>query len=226
LAAAGSRPALLDLSDVVTAAAFYDAAPGAPGMRRAMQMSQNTGILHSMPAALLIIDVQRVLCSGEQAAYDVERVIDRINLVSRKARDAGALVVVIQHETHGGEMDFGSDGWQLAPALRIEAADVQLRKTATDSFHRTELHELLQSRGITSLVVCGLQSEFCVDTTTRRAMALGYPVVLVSDGHSTLDNGVLSAAQISAHHNKTLASIESFGPRVRAVPADDVHIER
>ena len=42
-------------------------------------------------------------------------------------------------------------------------------------------------------------------------MALGYPVVLVSDGHSTVDNGVLSAAQISAHHNKTLASIESFG---------------
>ena len=178
-----------------------------------------------MPAAMLIIDVQQILCSGEQAAYEVERVINRINLVSRKARAAGALVVVIQHETQGGEMDYGTENWKLAPALETHAGDVHLRKTATDSFHRTELHELLQSRGITSLVICGLQSEFCVDTTTRRAMALGYPVVLVSDGHSTIDNGVLSAAQISAHHNKTLASIESFGPRVRAVPADEVQIE-
>ncbi len=178
-----------------------------------------------MPAAVLIIDVQEILCSGDQAAYEVERVINRINLVSRKARVAGALVVVIQHETHGGEMDYGTDSWKLAPALAIHAGDILVRKTATDSFHRTELHELLQSRGITSLVICGLQSEFCVDTTTRRAMALGYPVVLVSDGHSTVDNGVLSATQISAHHNKTLASIESFGPRVRAVPADEVHIE-
>jgi nicotinamidase-related amidase len=178
-----------------------------------------------MPAAMLIIDVQQILCSGDQAAYEVERVIDRINLVSRKARAAGALVVVIQHETISGEMDYGTDSWKLAPALETHVSDVYVRKTATDSFHRTELHELLQSRGITSLVICGLQSEFCVDTTTRRAMALGYPVVLVSDGHSTIDNGILSAAQISAHHNKTLASIESFGPRVRTVLADEVHIE-
>ena len=178
-----------------------------------------------MPAAMLIIDVQQVLCVGEQAAYDVERVIDRINFVLHKARAAGALVVVIQHETQGGEMDYGTENWKLAPRLETRAGDVHLRKKATDSFHRTELHELLQSRGITSLVICGLQSEFCVDTTTRRAMALGYPVVLVSDGHSTVDNGVLSAAQISAHHNKTLSSIESFGPRTRSVPAHEVHIE-
>ena len=178
-----------------------------------------------MPAAILIIDVQQIMCSGEYAAYEVERVIDRINLISGKARSAGALVVVIQHETQGGAMDYASENWQLAPALETRDGDVHVRKTATDSFHRTELHALLQSRGVTSLVICGLQSEFCVDTTTRRALALGYPVILVSDGHSTMDNGVLSAAQISAHHNKTLSSIESFGPRARAIRADEVQIE-
>ena len=95
-----------------------------------------------------------ILCSGDQAAYEVERVIDRINLVSRKARAAGALVVVIQHETISGEMDYGTGSWKLAPALETHVSDVYVRKTATDSFHRTELHELLQSRGITSLVIC------------------------------------------------------------------------
>lgn len=178
-----------------------------------------------MPTALLIIDVQQVLCSGKYAAFEVERVIDRINLVSRKVRESGELVVVIQHETQGGEMDYRSDGWQLAPRLETKHGDIYLRKTATDSFHRTELHSLLQARGITNIIICGLQSEFCVDTTTRRALALGYPVVLVSDGHSTIDNKVISAAQISAHHNETLANIESFGPRVRPIPADEVRIE-
>lgn len=179
-----------------------------------------------MPTALLIIDVQQVLCSGSKPAFEVERVIDRINLVSRKARAAGALVVVIQHETQGtGEMDFGTDPWRLAPALWIEDGDVRIRKKATDSFHQTELQAVLQDRGIDRLIICGLQSEFCVDTTTRRALALGYPVVLVADGHSTVDNKVLSAAQITAHHNETLASIESFGPRVRALAAGEVKIE-
>jgi len=177
-----------------------------------------------MPTALLVIDVQQVLCTGKYAAHDVDGVIDRINSVSRKARAAGAPVVVIQHETTNGDMDYGSEAWKLSPQLETRETDVFMRKTATDSFHRTPLQDILQSRGVTSLVICGLQSDFCVDTTTRRALALGYPVILVSDGHSTLDNKVLSAAQISAHHNETLSNIESFGPRVRAIPSADVRI--
>lgn len=175
-----------------------------------------------MTTALLIIDVQQVLCVGPYAAYDVDNVIDRINQVSRKARAAGAPVIVIQHETKGGEMDHGSEGWKLSPKVETKGTDIFMRKTATDSFHKTELVELLESRGVTDLIICGLQSDFCVDTTTRRAMALGYPVVLVSDGHSTLDNKVITAAQIAAHHNETLSNIESFGPRTRAVPAAEV----
>jgi nicotinamidase-related amidase len=84
--------------------------------------------------------------------------------------------------------------------------------------------DVQQAHQITELVICGLQSEFCVDTTTRRALALGYPVTLVADGHSTRDNGVLSAAQITAHHNHTLANISSFGPRARPVLADQISL--
>ena len=126
-----------------------------------------------MPIALLIIDVQQILCTGRYAAFDVERVIDRINAVSRKARARGALVIVIQHETEGGEMDHGSSAWKLSPALETEASDVFLRKKATDSFHQTDLHAALEASGVTRLVICGLQSEFCVDTTTRRAFGIG-----------------------------------------------------
>jgi len=106
-------------------------------------------------------------------------------------------------------MDHGTDAWKLAPSLELHSTDVLLRKTASDAFLRTGLSELLASRGVTDLIVCGLQSEFCVDSTVRRAMALGYPVVLVADGHTTVDNGVLSAGQIAAHHNWTLSNIES-----------------
>ncbi len=175
--------------------------------------------------ALLVIDVQQALCSGEFKAFESERVIARINSVARKFRVAGAPVVMIQHESQGELLDFGTEGWQLAEGLDVKPTDVFLRKKATDSFHQTELHALLQERGVKNLVICGFQSEFCVDTTTRRALALGYPVVLVADGHSTLNNSVLSAAQISAHHNETLANISSFGPRAKAIPASEVNVD-
>ncbi len=57
--------------------------------------------------------------------------------------------------------------------------------------------------------------------TTRRALGLGYPVTLIADAHSTLDNRVLTAAQITAHHNETLANISSFGVRVTLCNAAD-----
>lgn len=177
-----------------------------------------------MPAALLIIDVQRSLTSGEWEVFDSRRVIDRINHVSRLARSSGAPVIVIQHEEAGGPMTYAGDGWQLDPDLEIAATDIHLRKTASDAFHNTELHAVLQAHGVTTLIACGMQSDLCVDSTIRRALALGYPVTLVADGHTTMDNSVLRAAQISAHHAVTLASLDSYGPRVRAVPAAKISI--
>lgn len=175
-----------------------------------------------MTKALLIIDVQQALCAGRYAAFDIDRVIQRINAIGAKARAAGASVIFIQHEEDDGPLQFDAGGWQLATGLEPSGTDLRVRKTTPDSFHRTELQTLLQQRGVTHLVVCGLQSDFCVDTTVRRALALGYEVSLVADGHSTLDNGVLSAAQIIAHHNTTLGNMTSFGPRVMVTPASDI----
>ncbi|MRV75931.1 isochorismatase family protein [Duganella sp. FT92W] len=175
-----------------------------------------------MKTALLIIDVQQALCHGEYAAWDSSRILANINAVAARARVAGAPVFLIQHDEPGGPLAAGSAGWQLADGLDTAASDLRLRKQASDSFHNTDLHAQLQQRGIDNLVICGLQSDFCVDTTTRRAMALGYPVQLVADGHSTVDNDVLTAQQIAAHHNATLSSLSSFGPRTKAVPATGV----
>jgi len=172
-----------------------------------------------MNTALLIIDVQHALCVGEEAAFDIEAVVERINTVSARARAAGVPVIVIQHEETNGSLQFGSEAWQLYAPLTVHADNPRIRKTAPDSFHQTELQALLQSRGVEQLVVCGLQSDYCVQSTVRGALAHGYPVTLVSDAHSTIDNGEQTAAEISAHHNAALSSI---GPQVTLKPAAEV----
>jgi nicotinamidase-related amidase len=178
-----------------------------------------------MKTAFLIIDVQQALCVGEWAAFDIDRVVANINAVLAKARAAETTVIFIQHEEDDGPFRFGVDGWQLCEQLDARPDDIRIRKTTPNSFHRTELQALLESRGIERLVVCGLQSEFCVDSTVRGALAQGYPVTLIADAHSTLDNDVLSAAAIAAHHNLTLANIGSFGPRVTLTPAAEINFE-
>ena len=46
-----------------------------------------------------------------------------------------------------------------------------------------------------------MHSEYCVDTTTRRALALEFPVVLMPDAHTSAGNEAITAAQVIAHHN-------------------------
>ena len=175
-----------------------------------------------MNAAVIVIDVQQGLCEGSEAAFDCDGAISRINQVTRKARQVGAPVIFVQHESKSGYLEHGSDAWQLANGLDVEPCDIRLRKTTPDSFLKTELESILQAHGIDQLVVCGMHTEFCVDTTTRRALTLGFPVVLVSDAHTSAGNAAISAQQVIAHHNATLTNISSFGPRVQAITSENL----
>jgi nicotinamidase-related amidase len=172
-----------------------------------------------MTTALLVIDVQQGLCSGDEAAYDIERVIGTINRLSKQARAAGTPVVFVQHEEDEGSLRHGTAPWQLAQGLDARPGDARIRKTKPNSFQGTDLQQLLQERGATRVVVCGLQSDFCVDATVRGALALGYEVTLVEDAHSTVDSGGRSAAQISAERNASLKQMAAGGARVAVVPA-------
>jgi len=174
-----------------------------------------------MTTALLIIDMQRALCTGEEAAFGIDQVLARINGLIARARAAAVPIVLVQHEEDEGSLRHGSEGWQLADGLDVQAGDGRVRKTRPDSFHDTQLRQLLDDKDVQRLVVCGLQSDFCVNATTRRAVELGYSVTLVADGHSTVDNGGRPAAGISADHNRTLATI---GPRIEVVPAATVSL--
>lgn len=160
-----------------------------------------------MKTALLIIDVQQALCTGDQAAFDIAAVVARINALSSRARSAGLPVVLIQHHEAVGPLQHGSAGWQLFDGLLTGPQDLRVDKTVCNSFEGTELQAQLQSHGVTRLIMCGLQSDHCVDGTVRGAIAHGYPVALATDAHSTVAQGGRSAAQITAHHNTALAAI-------------------
>ncbi|MFJ5258391.1 cysteine hydrolase family protein [Pseudomonas sp. NPDC088414] len=172
-----------------------------------------------MSSALLIIDVQQTLCSGEYQCFDIRRVIDTINQLSTRARAAGVPVVLIQHEEKDSPLAHGAEGWQLVEGLLTETQDLRVRKTTRDSFYQTDLGKLLPGEDFERLIICGLQTDYCVNATVRRAHELGYDVVLVADAHSTVDNGNMSAEDIIAEHNKDLAHLTGATGRIDVRPA-------
>ena len=176
-----------------------------------------------MSTALLIIDVQQALCSGEYACFEIGRVIDTINDLSARARKAGVPVVLIQHEEAGSPLVHEAAGWQLAEGLQTSATDHRVRKTTPDSFYKTNLQKLLPEQDFERLIICGLQTDYCVNATVRQALKLGYDVVLAGDAHSTVDNGNLSAEDIIAEHNKDLAHLTGSVARIDVIPAKDIY---
>ncbi|MEB7883504.1 cysteine hydrolase family protein [Serratia fonticola] len=173
-----------------------------------------------MQSALLVIDVQQGLFNPPPA--EAEQVLTRINQLSERARQAGVPVIFIQHQTAHEELSAGSAAWQIHQGLQVKPGDHRVDKTTPDSFLRTNLGKLLIAEGVTQLVICGYSTEYCVDTTTRRAAGLGYPVVLAADAHTSHDKPHASGLQIRAHHNATLSSIKSFGVAISAVPTAEV----
>ena len=170
-----------------------------------------------MHTAVVVIDVQAGLFDEAPRPHQADLTVDRINALTTRARAARVQVIFIQHETPSGPLAYGSPGWALERRLCVEAGDRRIRKATPDSFLRTECEALLNELGVRRIVVCGYATEFCVDTTVRRAAALGFEVVLAADAHTTHDKPHASAAHIRIHHNATLPGITSFGSRIVAV---------
>jgi nicotinamidase-related amidase len=183
-----------------------------------------------MTTALLIIDVQKDIVAGmgtpeRQPVIDraLDDVVVRLSAVKARAHAAGIPVILVQHDGGPGDvLEKGTRGWAIRDELSPLANDIVVEKTSCDSFHETELQDRLHELAITHLVIGGCQTEYCIDTTVRRAISLGYDVTLIADGHTTGDTASLQFADIVAHHNETLNGFRAGSTRGRTTNAADI----
>jgi nicotinamidase-related amidase len=184
-------------------------------------------------SALLIIDVQRaILGEKTQAAsgYEVQpahraldAMVDRLVQLRRRAHLRSIPVIHVQHAGPAGHrLQKGTAGWQIREELHPAEGETVIEKTECDSFHDTELLPFLVAGGIEHLIVGGCMTPYCIDTTVRRAVGLGFDVTLLQDGHTTCDQGGLRFDQIVDHHNHVLDGFSAGRCQVRLAAAADI----
>ncbi|MFB0514052.1 MAG: cysteine hydrolase family protein [Candidatus Bathyarchaeia archaeon] len=155
--------------------------------------------------ALLIIDMQAGNFSEPNPVYKGNELLAKVKSLITKGRSAQIPIIYVQNNGDSGDPDeYGTPGWEIHSLVAPVEGDVVVQKQTPDAFHETNLHHELESRGIKKLIIAGLQTEYCIDTTCRRAFILGYDVILVRDAHSTWDSPLLTAQQIVGHHNQVL----------------------
>lgn len=155
--------------------------------------------------ALVIIDVQNEMFLGVAPVHNSEKLLFNLKLLIKHARKSKIPIYYIQHNSPvGTPLEHGSTGWEIHSEIKPLAEDYIIQKTTPDSFHKTDLNEILMRQKIEQLIITGIQSEICVDTTCRKAFSLGYSGTIVTDAHSTWDSKELTAQQIINHHNQVL----------------------
>jgi nicotinamidase-related amidase len=75
----------------------------------------------------------------------------------------------------------GESGHDIVKELAPDAGEPVVDKPGKGAFYATDLHTILANRGIRQLVVCGVTTEVCVNTTVREANDRGYDCVLLED---------------------------------------------
>src|SRR5215831_7964101 len=179
--------------------------------------------------ALLVIDVQRGILAIPNLARrkEIDQALDatvlRVAGLIEKARAGSVPVVYVQHDGGPGHrLEPDTSGWPIRSEVAPQHGERVIHKQACDAFFGTPLDAELRGAGIQQLVVCGCMTQYCIDTTVRRAVSLGYDVVLVADGHMTADTRVLPFEQIISHHNSVLDGFDAGAHRVRVCTSSDI----
>lgn len=176
-----------------------------------------------MKSALLVIDVQVGIAQGKDMHAGWPTILENIVELIGRARAQEMPVIFVQHDGGPGDrLQPGGDGWALCPELGVLPSDIVIRKDACDSFFNTGLESVLRERGTRRLIVAGCMTEYCVDTTVRRAISLGFDVTLAADAHGTWNSRTFAADKIIEHHNCVLEQFSAGSAAVIVTPASAV----
>ena len=143
--------------------------------------------------ALLLIDPQREYFDEGRPLYTPNAETIRGNLVRlREAADgAGVQTVLVKHVQPAGPdaraFVEGTPWVEPIPELSPRERDIVVEKDRYSAFVRTPLGDLLQERGINTVIVTGLMTNYCSETTARHAHDLDYRVIFVTDANAGPD---------------------------------------
>lgn len=165
-----------------------------------------------MTAALVVIDMQVSLIEDETPNTD--EIMSAVFRLVERARGEGVPIVWVLDE---GVMPDPS----LHPVFKPKPGEAVIHKEHCNSFADTRLAGELGGRGVDRIVVCGMQSDACIDETVRAAPGFGFGVTLVGDAHTTHDFKNRGFRDVIATVNANLARLEG----VDVVDAADVTLD-
>jgi nicotinamidase-related amidase len=168
--------------------------------------------VHPTHTALINVDIQNCFIEGYPiSAPDGLAVLEKINRLAAACRK--------------GILNKGSQSAALHKDLIIDPRDILLDKPRFGAFHGTDLELILRTRNIDTLIISGVATNVCCETTAREAAVRDFKVFFLSDGTATAPMGNLSAEQLQTATCTTLGflfaevlTVDQMIAKIQATP--------
>ncbi|MGL5415979.1 MAG: cysteine hydrolase family protein [Clostridium sp.] len=152
---------------------------------------------------LLVIDVQNELIHSNP--YNKENVIENIKSLIHTSRKNKVEIIYVQHTSLvNSPYSKGIYTWEIYKDVIPDKNDTIFYKNYNSAFYKTTLHEYLQEKNISNLILTGLQTEYCMDATLKSAFDLGYKIYIPEESNTTFDNEFLSGENLYKFYNYTI----------------------
>lgn len=144
-----------------------------------------------MKVGLVLIDIQNdYFKGGKNELFHAEEAAKHAKAILSFFRENKLPVFHIQHISTSSEAQFfapETEGVKINKDVYPINQEPVIIKHTPDSFFQTELNDALEKQGIKNLVICGMMTHMCIDTTVRAARNFGYNITLIEDACATKD---------------------------------------
>lgn len=152
---------------------------------------------------LLVVDIQNLLMS--EHPHNEVQFIENVQSLIEKGRTEGVEVIYVRHDDGPDtELAAGTEGWEIYGAVAPKPHEKIVDKQYNSAFYKTDLQEYLGNKGIETIMLVGMQTEFCIDATLRSAFDLNYKVLIPENTNTTYDNAFLTGDKLLAYYHQMI----------------------
>ena len=148
---------------------------------------------------LIVIDMQKALM--DDAHYNFDGLIENTVKIIEVARENHIEVIYVQHDAGPGTgFSVGDEAFEIADEVAPRAGEKTFVKTINSCFGNKEFAAYLEAAKDETLMVVGLQTNFCIDATVKSAFERGYHVIIPEGTNSTFDNPYMTGETTCAYY--------------------------
>ena len=150
---------------------------------------------------LLVIDIQKGITN--ERLYNFDHFIQNTVRIINTARQNKVEVIYVQHDDgKGSGFSVGDEDFEIASQVTPHEGEKVFVKTINSCFGNKELTEYLN--GEDSLMIIGLQTNFCIDASVKSAFERGFHVIIPAETNSTFSNDYMDGETTYKYYNEMM----------------------